>query len=83
MDFADNCAECKRLSANYESATMAWFRVQGQLRIADYSRDQAASDKIVAEMTRIGKRRDQLRQAAEEHIAAAHPRTATASSSLL
>lgn len=80
LNFADNCAECERLSASYEAVTMSWFRAQGQLRIAAYSRDRAASDKIVAELTRIGRRRDQARQAAEDHLASEHPLRASASS---
>jgi len=61
---------------------MGWFRVQGQLRIAAYSNDEVASDRIVEELTGIGRRREQLRLQAENHIATAHPRVACASSSL-
>jgi hypothetical protein len=81
LNFVDDCNECKRFSANYEAVTMQWFRVQGELRIAAWSRDQIASDRIVAELTRIGRRREQLREAAETHIDAAHPRVASACSS--
>lgn len=82
MDFADNCEECTRLSAPYEAATMDWFRLQGQLRIATWSNDPAASDHIVAELTSIGHRREHTRQAAENHLAAIHPRRAAAGSPL-
>jgi hypothetical protein len=61
---------------------MQWFRVQGELRIASWSRDQAASEKIVSELARIGRRREQLRKTAQAHIDAAHPRVASANSSL-
>ena len=82
MNFADDCAECAHLSASYEAITMQWFRIQGELRIASWSRDQAASDKIVAELTKIGRQRGQLRDAAQAHIDLAHPRAASANSSL-
>jgi hypothetical protein len=82
LNFVDDCSECKRFSNNYEAVTMQWFRVQGELRIAAWSRDQSASDKIVAELTRIGKHREEVRASAEAHIDAAHPRVASACSSL-
>ena len=82
MNFANNCDECKRLSASYEAATMDWFRLQGQLRIATLSNDPAASDRMVAELSGIAQRREQLRQSAEAHLAAAHPRRAAAGSPL-
>jgi len=80
LNFVDDCAECRRLSADYEAATLSWFRAQGQLRIAAWSRDPAASDKIMAELTGIGQRREQLRLAAEDHTVDAHPRRVTACS---
>ena len=79
MNFADACHECQRLSAEYEAATMEWFRVQGQLRVAEYSRDEASSDRIIAELTRITDRRRTLRAAVEKHELEMHPRAAAAS----
>jgi hypothetical protein len=81
MAFTEGCEECRRISAAYEAATMDWFRLQGQLRVAEYSREAEASDKIVAELNAIAKRRQALREEAENHNLAAHPRTSTASKS--
>lgn len=80
MNCSDDCADCKRLARSYESVTIEWFRVQGQLRIASFSRDQTASDRIVAELTGIGQRREQLRRETDDHVAERHPRAACASS---
>jgi hypothetical protein len=78
LNFIEGCEECKRLSAAYEAATMEWFRLQGQLRVAEYSRDPEASHQIVAELNVISRRRQGLREAAEDHALAAHPRTSSA-----
>jgi hypothetical protein len=78
MNFVGTCAECKRLSADYESATMEWFRVQGQLRVAEYSREDDSSTRIIAELSIITARRHALREAAEKHDMEMHPRVATA-----
>lgn len=60
---------------------MEWFRLQGQLRIAEYSRDKEASDRIVGELNAAAKRRQALREEIEAHNLSAHPRTSTASNS--
>ena len=78
MKPASECEVCERLSAEYEAATMEWFRVQGQLRVAEYSREAESSNRIVAELSRISERRHALREALEKHKNEAHPRTASA-----
>ena len=78
MSFMEGCAECRRLSAAYEAATMEWFRLQGQLRVAEYSREADASDKIVTELNLIARRRQALREEIENHDLTAHPRASTA-----
>jgi hypothetical protein len=80
MSFAGECKECQRLSADYEAATMEWFRVQGQLRVAEYSREDESSSRIIAELSLIASRRHALREAIEKHELEMHPRTATARS---
>ena len=80
MNFVGDCKECQRLSAEYEAATMEWFRQQGQLRVAEYSRAKESSNRIVAELSRITARRTALREAADRHEMEKHPRVATASS---
>jgi len=78
MNFVGTCEECKRLSAEYEAATMEWFRVQGQLRVAEYSREDESSTRIIAELSLITARRHALREAAEKHDLENHPRVAVA-----
>lgn len=80
MSFAGDCKECQRLSAEYEAATMEWFRVQAQLRVAEYSRENESSNRIIAELSLIASRRHALREATEKHELEMHPRTATARS---
>jgi hypothetical protein len=79
VSFMESCEECRRLSDAYEAATMEWFRLQGQLRVAEYSREAEASDSIVAELNLVAKRRQALREEIENHNLIAHPRTSTAS----
>jgi hypothetical protein len=79
MNFVGTCEECRRISAAYEAATMDWFRVQGQLRVAEYSREEEASSRIIAELSAITARRQALREEAEKHDIEAHPRAAAAS----
>ena len=78
MKFVGTCDECRRISSEYEAATMDWFRVQGQLRIAEYSRDEKASNRIIAELSAITARRQALRERAEAHDLQAHPIAAAA-----
>jgi hypothetical protein len=79
MSFAGACNECQRLSAEYEAATLEWFRVQGQLRVAEYSREEKSSNRIIAELSAITSRRHALREAIQQHELEAHPRAASAS----
>jgi hypothetical protein len=79
MDLVAGCKECQLLSAEYEKATMEWFRVQGQLRVAEISREGESSSRIIDELSVITARRHALREAAEKHHIEAHPRVAAAS----
>jgi hypothetical protein len=79
MQFVGTCSECKRLSDEYEAATLEWFRVQGQLRVSEYSHEDEASSRIIDELSLITARRHALREEAEKHELAKHPRVATAS----
>jgi hypothetical protein len=74
------CEVCNRLAADYEAATMEWFRVQGQLRIAEHSRDENASSRIIAQLSDIAERRHSLRSAKEQHELDKHPHTRCAGS---
>jgi hypothetical protein len=58
---------------------MEWFRLQGQLRVAEYSREQEASAGIVTELNEIARRRQALREEIENHDRLVHCRTSTAS----
>jgi hypothetical protein len=78
LEIVESCAECRRLSSLYEGVTIEWFRVQGQLGVADHLRDETLSDRIVAELTTISKRRRTLREAIDNHILEDHPQVATA-----
>ncbi len=80
MDFVEACKECQRLSSAYEAATMEWFRLQGQLRIAEYSREEEASHRIVAEINSTARRRHSIREETENHNRIVHARTSSASS---
>jgi hypothetical protein len=72
MNFVDGCPECRRISGKYEAATLEWFRVQGQLDVAQYLHDPETSARIVADLAGIAKRRQSLQEAATRHIAKAH-----------
>src|SRR5208283_4535909 len=75
MNSSDECEVCRRLAAEYEAATMEWFRVQGQLRIAEYSRDENSTNRTIAELSGIAARRHAVREAKEKHKLEIHPRT--------
>jgi hypothetical protein len=81
-DLVEQCPDCQRLFRDYEAVTLDWFRVQGQLRIVEYSGDDESSSRIVAELSAIADRRRVLREALAEHVERAHPRQASASSTL-
>ena len=79
MNFVETCEACRRLSAAYEASTIEWFRVQGQLRVAEFSREEALSHSIVTELVGIAAHRQAVREEAEQHTLSAHPRVISAS----
>jgi hypothetical protein len=72
MNFAGVCKECQRLSEEYEAATMDWFRAQGQLRVAEFSREEECTNRIAAELNAIALRREALREAVQKHDLQTH-----------
>jgi hypothetical protein len=66
------CADCERLSAEYESATLRWFRLDSQMRIADYGRDRDASARIACELAAVNERRETLKRALRNHMRQHH-----------
>ena len=72
MEFIEGCPICERLSAEYESATMEWFRVEGHLRIAEYSSDGESTHRITEELGRVSKRRTAVKDAIADHKRQAH-----------
>ena len=79
MNSVKGCAECHRLSESYEKATMAWFRLEGNLRIAEYGRDEESVLALVRELAATGEQRDSLRSAIARHQSETHPKASTAS----
>lgn len=63
----EECAECRRLSDSYESATMAWFRIQGNLRIAECGRDEKSVEKLSIELNTVSGQREALRAVIDRH----------------
>ena len=72
MDTVQGCAECSRLANAYEAETMAWFRLEGHLRIAEYGHDDAAANKIAADLDVITNKRTELREAIDRHSTECH-----------
>jgi hypothetical protein len=66
------CADCERLSADYESATIRWFRLDSQMRIAEFGLDRDASLSIAGELASVDESRTALRQALHDHISCKH-----------
>lgn len=73
MEVVEGCGECKRLAEAYEAATITWFRLEGNLRIAEYGRDKAAAEKLAAELGEKTRHRRELRDAMNKHRTDAHP----------
>jgi hypothetical protein len=71
------CAECERLSAEYESATIRWFRLDSQRQIAAFGRDTEASFRIAGEISIVDDQRTALRDALVAHNSQEHDQSAT------
>ena len=71
------CADCERLSADYESATIRWFRLDSQMQIAEFGRDRESSNRIAGELARVDEQRKSMRQALRDHISVTHGKPAT------
>ncbi len=72
---SENCADCDRLSADYESATIRWFRLDSQMQIAEFGRDPEASSMIARERAMVDDRRQALKRALHEHVQVRHGRS--------
>jgi hypothetical protein len=70
---SEDCPECKKLGDAYEAATVAWFRLQGNLRIAQFSHDEESTRRAAAELERMTQKRDELRAELTRHQEMAHP----------
>ncbi len=66
------CPDCERLSAEYESATIRWFRLDSQRQIAQFGRDPEASSRIDVELAHVDEVRKSMRQALRNHISLSH-----------
>jgi hypothetical protein len=66
------CPDCERLSGDYESATIRWFRLDSQMRIAEFGLDRDSTLRIASEMASLDLSRTALRQALHEHTSLAH-----------
>jgi hypothetical protein len=51
---------------------MAWFRLEGHLRIAEYGHDDAAAKKIAVDLDAVTKKRAELRFAIDRHSEECH-----------
>ena len=69
------CSACERLSADYESATIRWFRLDSQRQIAQFGRDAETSNSIAGELARVDELRKIMRQALRNHISLEHGKT--------
>jgi len=72
MDVVDGCAECRRISDAYETATMTWFRQESNLRIAEYGHDENAAARLLADLNETSRRRRDLRSEMERHKTETH-----------
>jgi len=70
-----NCPDCERLSADYESTTIRWFRLDSQRQIAQFGRDAEMSNSIAGELARVDELRKTMRQALRNHIFLEHGKT--------
>ena len=69
---SSTCAECEKLSAEYESATIRWFRLDNQMRIAEFGLDPEASARIASERAGVGELRLSLRRKLHDHFSQQH-----------
>lgn len=67
MDDVTGCMECRRLAQAYETETLAWFRLEGHLRIAEYGRDEESAQRIAFDLDAATQRRTDLRNAIAQH----------------
>jgi hypothetical protein len=70
-----SCPACERLSSDYESATIRWFRLDSQRQIAQFGRDPEMSNSIAGELARVDELRKTMRQALRNHISLEHGKT--------
>ncbi len=75
MGAVERCSECGRLAHDYETATLEWFRIEGNLRIAEFGRDTEALRSLTAELEALELKRRMLRDAIAVHRCPVHPRT--------
>jgi len=79
MEVVRGCVECLRLAEAYEAETMMWFRLEGQLRIAEYGRDEESAGKIAKDLDATTRRRTELRTGMDAHQKDSHTNGKTGS----
>lgn len=75
---SESCTDCERLSADYESATIRWFRLDSQMQIAEFGLDREASTLIELERAAVDEHRQSLKRALHEHVCQRHGQTVKA-----
>ena len=71
---SETCADCERLSAEYESVTLRWFRLDSQMQIAEFGHDRDASARLAGERAAVNDRREALKRALRTHMLQQHGR---------
>jgi hypothetical protein len=64
MEHPENCEDCRRWAQAYESATMAFFRLQSQFQIASFGGDSKRLRELAAEIDRAWTHRLNVQEAA-------------------
>jgi|HubBroStandDraft_6_1064221.scaffolds.fasta_scaffold77373_4 hypothetical protein len=67
MELPWNCSECEYWMKTYETATLAFIRLQSQLHIASLCGDLESSRKLTQDVDWAAIRRHELRAAAQQH----------------
>jgi predicted nucleic acid-binding Zn-ribbon protein len=71
-----DCPECQRLWREYAAATNSHVGLENKLRTAALERESPAAAALEREVEAAAKARESLRDAIQQHEAAAHGRTA-------
>lgn len=72
VELSRNCSDCDAWEKSYETATLTFFRLQGQFRVASLTANVETTQRLSLEVDQAAARKHELREAGRKHWDTVH-----------